>query len=496
MVVKRMPSRLERAGPSREALYAHEAEQALLGTMLVYPGAAASLAQLAEADFHDERLRATFVVMRHLHACGEPIESTTVAEGLRKAGGDAAADAYPFVTVLAEGAGFERSVPTYVARIRQAATRRRLEALGLSLAGAAVDAADDEQLRARVGTLQQLLGELERPQGQADALPIQWADEVGEQLNAPRQIVESVLTEAGMSMFYGESNSGKSYLVLHLCVCLSRGVPWLGKRTAQGAVLYVAAEGAWSIDTRLAAYRRHYKAAPGRFGKVAQALGMLEPSDDVTRLIDAMKRHADDTGEAVRLLAVDTVARVMVGGDENAAVDMGRLVGAGDRIRAATGAHVLWVHHAGKDSSRGARGHSSLRAALDTEVEVTADADTGLHVAQVTKQRDLPSKGEKLAARFVPIELGRDQWEAPITACAVVDAELEPTSPTLRRMSSSQQAVLAYLAARDVGARKREIVDALGPQGIARPTVYRAINDLLVAGLVTDTMGLIYAPKP
>ena len=71
----------------------------------------------------------------------------------------------------------------------------------------------------------------------------------------------------------------------------------------------------------------------------------------------------------------------------------------------------------------GARGHSSLRAAVDTELEVTFDAITKLHTVSVTKQRDLGSKGEKLSARFVPIELSRSQWDKPITACVVEQDE-------------------------------------------------------------------------
>ena len=35
--------------------------------------------------------------------------------------------------------------------------------------------------------------------------------------------------------------------------------------------------------------------------------------------------------------------------------------------------HVLIVHHSGKDQAKCARGHSSLRAAVDTEIVVKVD---------------------------------------------------------------------------------------------------------------------------
>jgi hypothetical protein len=41
-----------------------------------------------------------------------------------------------------------------------------------------------------------------------------------------------------------------------------------------------------------------------------------------------------------------------------------------DVLRHATKAHVALVHHTGKDPTKGARGHSSLLGALDSEFEI------------------------------------------------------------------------------------------------------------------------------
>ena len=71
------------------------------------------------------------------------------------------------------------------------------------------------------------------------------------------------------------------------------------------------------------------------------------------------------------LVVIDTLARALAGGNENAPEDMGALIGNAKRIQEATGAAVLFVHHSGKDTSRGSRGHSSLKGAADLEIEVT-----------------------------------------------------------------------------------------------------------------------------
>ena len=49
--------------------------------------------------------------------------------------------------------------------------------------------------------------------------------------------------------------------------------------------------------------------------------------------------------EEPKLIIFDTLARCMVGGDENSPLDMGRAVAAADRVRVETGAAVLLVHH-------------------------------------------------------------------------------------------------------------------------------------------------------
>ena len=73
---------------------------------------------------------------------------------------------------------------------------------------------------------------------------------------------------------------------------------------------------------------------------------------------------------------------------------MGALIKRCDfHLRVGTGAHAMLLHHTGKDVSQGARGHSSLRAAVDTEIEMTWDKEGQSGLATVTKQRDSRTEG-------------------------------------------------------------------------------------------------------
>lgn len=75
------------------------------------------------------------------------------------------------------------------------------------------------------------------------------------------------------------------------------------------------------------------------------------------------------------------------------------------------------MHHTGKDTGRGARGHSPLRAAIDTEIELSRD-DLGQITAEVTKQRDGPT-GYRFCYQLRQVELGLDQDGDPVTTCLV-----------------------------------------------------------------------------
>jgi len=107
-----------------------------------------------------------------------------------------------------------------------------------------------------------------------------------------------------------------------------------------------------------------------------------------------------------------------MGGDENSGQDMGMLVYHADKIRAVTGAHVCFVHHSGKDEAKGARGHSSLRAAVDTEIEVSRADGEEFSTVKIVKQRDM-EMGEDLYFGLKGVNLGQNQYGEDVFSCVV-----------------------------------------------------------------------------
>lgn len=242
--------------------------------------------------------------------------------------------------------------------------------------------------------------------------------------------VEDVLVEGSAAVIYGESNSGKTFFALDLALHVATGRAWRGKTVAQGGVVYLALEGSLGFSNRVAAWRQEVgEDTPATFAAITTAVDLLHPDADVDVVTQAIYGAAAIFGMPIRLVVVDTLSRAMAGGNENAPDDMGALVQSQDRIRAATGAAVLWIHHSGKDAAKGARGHSLLRAAVDTEIEVTADGPA--RCARVAKQRELEG-GQDFDFTLSVVELGTNGRGKPVTSC-VVDHGTAGATPITRR---------------------------------------------------------------
>lgn len=227
-------------------------------------------------------------------------------------------------------------------------------------------------------------------------------------------LIDDIYDLGSMVVTYGDSNVGKTYIVLDQCTAIAAGAEWNGHQARKGLVVYVASEGGTGFHKRIEAYRRERGLAELPFSLVPCPIDLHSAGDagDTDRLIRLVRAEEAHFGTSCVLIVVDTLARAIGAGDENTSVDMGLLVRHCDRLRAATGATVNLIHHTGKDKSKGARGSSSLRAATDTEIEVDAG------VVTVQKQRDM-ARAEPLHFQLKTVEIGRRTDGRAVTACVV-----------------------------------------------------------------------------
>jgi hypothetical protein len=204
-------------------------------------------------------------------------------------------------------------------------------------------------------------------------------------------------------------------------------------------VAYVCAEGAGGFKTRLKAYALGHKVELAELPAViSDAPNLLNPKDaaEITASIVAY-------GE-VDVIIIDTLSATTPGGNENSGEDMGLVLSHCKFLHRKTGALVVLIHHSGKDSTRGARGWSGLRAAADAEIEVTRNGD--YRAATITKMKD-GGDGEALNFKLKVVPLGFDSDGEELSSCIIEHVDAAPSEPMARLKPNGkhEQAMLDML---------------------------------------------------
>lgn len=169
------------------------------------------------------------------------------------------------------------------------------------------------------------------------------------ELPPPTWLIKGLLPE-GLTVLWGESSVGKSFVALDWCLTLAHQ----GKR-----VLYFAAEGAGAFDWRISAWEAHHRS-------LAYDDSNLLVVPQVPRLLDPEQREAlAATVQEVEpdVTVFDTWQYALVGGDENSTGDSALAVDVMNRLRSSYGTSVIVVHHANKTGDM--RGNAVLTNSAD-----------------------------------------------------------------------------------------------------------------------------------
>ena len=229
-----------------------------------------------------------------------------------------------------------------------------------------------------------------------------------------RWMVRGVLPLQGLAALYGPSGSGKSFLTLDVAAAVADGASaWFGHRVVRCPVTYCALEGEAGMGKRVKAWSLHNKKpVPAHLRFITQPLDLLN-TRDVADLAQAVQAAGGSNG----MVILDTLNRAAPGADENSSMDMGSIIAAAKQLQILTGGLVLLVHHTGKDTTRGLRGHSSLYAALDGAIEVNKTDNR--REWRVAKSKD-EETGAVHAFKLSVVTLGCDADNEDISSCVVV----------------------------------------------------------------------------
>lgn len=203
-------------------------------------------------------------------------------------------------------------------------------------------------------------------------------------------LIEGILDE-GLTLLYGHPGTYKSFVAVSWAVSIAAGKPWYedAHTTDRGTVVYIAAEGNAMIGHRVREAKRalgiHEPIPLLIYPAAVQLMTVLQgqKTEELEEFVREMLVAVGEAGyEPPKLIVVDTLARNMLGGDENKQQDANAFVAGADYIREQVeGCSVLLVHHAAKKGV-GPRGSSVFLGAVDGAYEAKAPLKKGKKEAE------------------------------------------------------------------------------------------------------------------
>jgi len=277
--------------------------------------------------------------------------------------------------------------------------------------------------------------ELELPQAplQREGFKLEAWDDIEDE--PVEWLVQGVIPQRSFVALYAPPASFKSFIALDIAECIATGRAFLGNQISkQGAVLYIAGEGHGGIGTRIKALKIHHGTPEGTPVYFLRRQVNLRSSQtdlkDLVQAIDDLKAIHEIHFE---MIIIDTLARAFGGGNENASEDMGAFITAAGAIQGKYECSLLVVHHAGKDATKGLRGHSSLLGAVDTELEIIRieGAQPPKGILHISKQKD-GEDGQHIGFRMVEVTTGSSgviDFEGASSLAVEADEEMDTDRP-------------------------------------------------------------------
>ncbi|CAN7379546.1 AAA family ATPase [Bradyrhizobium sp. LjRoot220] len=249
-----------------------------------------------------------------------------------------------------------------------------------------------------------------------------------EQLDEPgpehAHVIDGLITVGDKSVLGGASQSGKSFLAIHMAMCIATAMSFFGRKIlTPGLVIYQAGEGGRGIKKRFRAWRQHFGIPKDKRVPVyilQSKVDIHSHEGDTAKLIAEIQGIERVYGMPVVALFIDTLQKAQGMADENSGRDMGTVMANVDRIAdAVPGCHVCLVHHMNAGGTK-LRGHTSVYAGVDQVILVSKDPETKLRTAVLDKQKD-EEDGAKILFELMQVEVGHRPVDGkPITSCVTL----------------------------------------------------------------------------
>lgn len=230
-------------------------------------------------------------------------------------------------------------------------------------------------------------------------------------------LVEGMIRKRGVNSIVGPSGSWKTYLAstLALFAANGRAIPTWNLATMECLVVYVTPETPEDFPGKLAALMdAHGDLSDEHFLMVPGVLKMEKPPE--VEEVVALLRMAVEITRTDRhiLLVIDTFhANCSADGDSNKGDDVQKFINNLKAVNTQADCTSLFVHHTGKDVSKGALGSIAFYNGVDTQLlirprppQITGSWDLEVETAKLKGAKKQPRGHYK--AKMRDVEVSRD----------------------------------------------------------------------------------------
>lgn len=257
-------------------------------------------------------------------------------------------------------------------------------------------------------------------------------------------LIPGEIPKRGLTVLFGPSGAGKSFYTLDCALRLAQKSP----------VVYMAGEGQSGYPGRVKAWTSHNRATVGNLYMCMGAVSFMD-NTDLSNFIQEVEAIA----ERPDLIIIDTLARSMLGADENSSRDMGKFVDACEQVQHHFDCAVMIVHHTNKGGVS-ERGSGALRGSADSMIKLIDEDD--LIRVECEKTKD-STKFDPRYMKLLPVDIGMvDREGNKVMPPVMIEAERVIQSES-DDLTSNQIKVLETLGMTiyEYGASYTELVGSL-----------------------------------
>ena len=288
------------------------------------------------------------------------------------------------------------------------------------------------------------IGEEQSPLPHVVELPdlIDAADFLAFPIDPPDELVAGILHTGSKLAFGGSSKSFKTWSLLDLAISVATGADWLGRRTAQGKVLFVNFEiqpHAWQRRIAVVAKAKGVKIQPGQI----VLWNLRGHAADFRQLIPKIIQRC--RAENFALIVLDPIYKIYGNTDENSAGNVALLLNALENLATETGAAIAFGAHF-------AKGNAAGKEAIDRISGSGVFARDPDSLLIFTKhETDDAFTVEPILRNFAPVAPFAVRWNFPLMTLAddLDPAKLKQVAG--RRRQHDPAKLLAIIANNDKG---------------------------------------------